>query len=492
MQASFKRIAGLASAYAVADALAKGVQFLLIPLYTAYLPREDYGVLGVFVATIWLLYHGLGLGMNSGATHFYYRFEETSERRRFYGTMWIALGLSAGFIILVMDRVGVAFAGDVFPNVPFDPHARVVLWTAWLQITFRIIPSAVFRVSENARSFLVSSLVTVFATLGFTVWYVVGKDMGLLGALLGTFHATLLAGMVTFVLMLRYVRPAFVLSHIKQAVRYGLPLVPHNLAHWVLGLSDKIIIGKLAGPAAVGLYYLGYQFASAFQVLIVAINAAVSPHYARAATDGRGNSGLTQLATYYVLVCAVIGLGITLLAPSFIELLTPPEYHDAQRVIPWVIAGVFMLGLYYVPMNFVTITAGRTGLVAPITLTCGAASIGLNVLFVPMYSFMAAAVTKLITYSLLFLGILWMKLRTDVDGTMRYELSRIGKILLAVGVIHLVSVVALRFGPWLDMGFGFLLWLSFPLVLWLAGFMNETELASVKNSLRKLGNRYTQ
>jgi O-antigen/teichoic acid export membrane protein len=68
--------------YAFGDILSKGVGFLLLPLYTAFLTPEDYGIisLATVVASIFgIIATG---GLNGAVLKFYYNFDDKETRKK--------------------------------------------------------------------------------------------------------------------------------------------------------------------------------------------------------------------------------------------------------------------------------------------------------------------------------------------------------------------------------------------------------------------------
>ena len=53
-------------------------------------------------------------------------------------------------------------------------------------------------------------------------------------------------------------------------IRFGLPTMPAELTLYSLNWIDRIIILRLAGAAAVGLYAIAVKFANGMQVLFAA------------------------------------------------------------------------------------------------------------------------------------------------------------------------------------------------------------------------------
>ena len=97
------RLARLSLAYATGDVLAMGINFLLTPLYFAYLAPEQLGALNLLVALSTFLKILFRLGLDSGFMRIYYDVAPEA-RARFAGSVSM---FAAGFAALTFALVWV-------------------------------------------------------------------------------------------------------------------------------------------------------------------------------------------------------------------------------------------------------------------------------------------------------------------------------------------------------------------------------------------------
>ena len=62
--------------------------------------------------------------------------------------------------------------------------------------------------------------------------------------------------------------------------------------------------------------------------------------------------------------------------------------------MPYISLGIVAMGVYFVPMNLLSMTVGRTAFIPIFTLTAGAVNVGLNLLMVPRMGALAAAISR--------------------------------------------------------------------------------------------------
>jgi O-antigen/teichoic acid export membrane protein len=259
----------------------------------------------------------------------------------------------------------------------------------------------------------------------------------------GWFAAQLLGSVVALPLAIKEVRdvwrPTFDTTSIVRALRFGLPLVPHHLSHWVLTLADRAVLSLFVSTALVGVYSLGYQIVAVLGLVINSLNQSLMPEYARG--DARNETGVRveHVVTMQVLLTAYLGVAAALMIPVIINGFLPREYHGAGPLIPWLVLGYVMYGLYLIPMNLLTLVRGDTKWIWVITATTGAINVALNFALIPFWGIVAPAVVTAISYSLLFILIMaYGGMKFGVLIQYEYQRMLWGLAIMAAGYIAAV------------------------------------------------------
>ena len=69
-------------------------------------------------------------------------------------------------------------------------------------------------------------------------------------------------------------------KYIRDALDYGLPLVPHALAGWALLASDRLILEHYVSLTELGLYNFGYKLGMVMSFLVYGIKCICSAIFA--------------------------------------------------------------------------------------------------------------------------------------------------------------------------------------------------------------------
>ncbi len=229
----------------------------------------------------------------------------------------------------------------------------------------------------------------------------------------------------------------FILSLVKTAI-------PFALAGAFVKLytnADVVLLNKLAGDEAAGLYSVPYKLTFAFQFIPMAFTAALYPAMSRAYTTDRARLAelLRKSMRYLALIVAPLVVGVMVLAKEAVVFVYGPDYLGS--VMPLV---VMIPTLIFIFLDF-PIGSLLNGTDRQMTQTklMGMAvliSVALNVILIPTYGVMGVAIASLVSHAALFIGGL-MAVNRFVDwqpGKAMWEWLRIGLAACAMGAAVMV------------------------------------------------------
>jgi O-antigen/teichoic acid export membrane protein len=472
-----KELVRHSAVYGVGSIVARVLGVLLLPLYTRYLTPRDYGLIETLVALSAVLTALVAQAMKSAFFRFYFDSEDEQRRLLVVRTaFWYVVAASTGTLI-----AGVVFSQPIswllFGTTGHDGLVIAAFVGLWAAMNYEQMTS-LFRVEQRSGAYVVATLTNVALTIAATVLLVVVFDQGPLGVLVGNFTGTLIVYAALLVYSRRALGLQFDRSLYRAMNRFGLPLVPSAVALWLTNFSDRFFLVKLSDLHEVGLYSIGVRLASAIVLLLTAFRLAW-PAFAYSIEDDR-EAGRTYsfVLTYVVYVCCWLALGLGLLAPWLLKLITTEPFYPAQNVVAPLAFGVAAFGAYVV----VQIGTGRARQTRSNWLVTGAAAavdIALNLILIPPYGRMGAAVATVSAYTVLFVMMAW---RAQRVFPVPYQWRRVAT--LAAAAVGLTALGKLIGAP-LALALG--LTAAYPLVLALLGFYLPAERRRLRRFLPILG-----
>ena len=399
-----KRLGRHTAVYGLGGMVSRVLAVILLPLYTHYLPTSAYGKVETITALTAVLSILLQLGIGSAFFRFYFDAPEpahklTVVRTSFWFTMGMAtLGLAIGttFAPQIAHLLGL---GTSHSSANLVIAGSVGLWaqTNYQQLT------ALFRVEERSTAYAIASVVNVLLTILATILFVAVLHKGAIGLIVGNFIGTL----IVYAVLLAYRHQQLGLEFDRRLFRgmqkFGMPLVPSALALWAINFIDREFIVWYKGPAEVGVYSVAIKVASIITFVMVAFRTAW-PAFAYSIEDDREAKRTYSFVLTYLLSLASWGaLALGALAPWWVALLTNPRFQRAEEAVG-LLAFAFAIYAGYTVLAIGSGRARRTQFNWVVTGIGAAVNVGLNFWLIPKWGMVGAAISTLVAYVTLFVG----------------------------------------------------------------------------------------
>ena len=468
-----KRIGSTSGLYAVGSLLNRGLAFLLLPIYTRYLPQEEYGALDLFNAFSGVLFAILLLGMPSALTKVFHRDCDSDEERSTALSTALLLDLpvllfGGGLLFLFAEPVGRWIIGQE----GYGTMVRLVVATAVSASLIAILLSS-FRTRERAISFVLLNLLQFVPAMALNIVLVVELKLGMMGVLWGNLISSLIALPVGLWMASKGETFRFNPKLVRPLLHFGALLIPVTLASWVIDLSDRYVLRLYDELEQVAIYGVGYKIGTILQVAIVwpfqlawpAVSFSISKR------DGHQET-YARVLVYFLAVITFGALGLSLLARSGLPILTGESYREAAQIVPWVALAYVFNGIHFCLSPGIHIT-NNTRYFPLLTGIAAALNLGLNFLIVPRYGVLGAAWTT--TFTFFFLAVATWLLSQKVHPV-PHQWARLTKIVVVGAVIYSAAIFFEPEDPWLNMA-SHLAWVvvGYPLALLLLGFLDTSE-----------------
>jgi len=400
-----KRLGKHSAIYGLGGLVSRILAVLLLPLYTRFLSPSDYGKVETLIALTTVIGIVLRMGIHSAFFRFYFDSPEPEARRVVLRTsFWFTMGMATLGLVVGLALSG-AISSLLFGSADDSELVMAAFVGLWAGMNYEQVTS-LFRVEERSVAFVSASLTNIFLTIGATLLLVVALDKGPIGVIVGNFTGTLLV----YLVLLGYRREQLGLQFDRGLLRrmnhFGVPLVPTALFLWVTNFSDRLFLVKLADTQEVGLYSVGVRIASAMVLLLTAFRLAW-PAFAYSIEDDReARRTYGYVLTYLVLVTTWVATALALLSPWIVDWIAAPAFESSSRVVGPLAFSTVAFAAYIV----VAIGVGRAKRTQFNWVVTGAAAvvnIALNLLLIPPYGMMGAAVATIAAYATMFAGMAW-------------------------------------------------------------------------------------
>lgn len=388
--------------YTGANVLNKGVAFLLLPVMTAYLTAEDYGIistLSVFMAALAPLIY-LGVPTTIGIDFFKRDEEKRSENISSLIMIPVFTTIAVLFVVLLFDD----YIADKF-RVPKNWVLIVPFFTL-----FMFIPQVVGILYRSRKepykyvTYMVSqSSINVLLSLLFVVYLGYGWQGRMYGIAI-TGMVMMLVG-ITLLAKMGYLVPRINAHEIKAAVKFGTGLIPHSLGNQAISLADRLFIVSLLGLKQAGLYAVAVQISSIMMIALTAFSQAWTPHLFSQLKNADENAKHKIVRESYLVMLMFFALFALLnmaLVPVLFMGFVNEKFSESMNYVFWITLGHAFRGLYMTVANY-AFYEKRSGIVSSITTFNVVIYLGLSYALINYYGTIGAAYAYAIISAIVFM-----------------------------------------------------------------------------------------
>jgi O-antigen/teichoic acid export membrane protein len=397
-----KRFGRDVAVYGGADLLFKLLQFAAIPLYSHRLSVAEFGLLALITVSAALAGILANLGVSYSVQRFYFDAEVDEARR----PVLVTTGLVQ---LLVSGTVMLALLGLVLHGAQAHLAAEYSLpWSFVAVGLLTVLPDQVAQYSLDTSRlqfapwrFCAIAMVKNLLGLAIGLWLLLGRDLGVLGLLIGNLAAALLAAPLGLWLIRRDLTARIDRAYSAMMLRFGSPFIFTAAAYWIFASMDRWLLAELSDAVQVGLFSIAFKFASVLTLVIAAFHQAWIPIAMRMAREEpRYRALFAAIFDAWFFVLALMALGLALFADEIMMLLTPEAYWPAATIMVIGAAAVAVSGTTQIT-NLGLMLEKRTGLIALGAWLAAGTNVALNLLLIPRFGANGSAVATLVSYCLL-------------------------------------------------------------------------------------------
>ncbi|MEI6667370.1 MAG: oligosaccharide flippase family protein [Acidobacteriota bacterium] len=470
--------------YGVGDAATSLVSLLLLRLFTHYLTPADYGVITLLLTVEAVTRILFRWGTDSAFMRLYYDCKNERDQQRLTSTIiWFLLGVDL-VVVLAAFACTPLIGRYFFESAVHDGLVRLVIFNTFIG-TFLFIPNCLLRIREQSLVFAGLTFVKSSATIAVRLVLVIPMRMGVDGVVWSDTIVTVALIVIMARWVLPLLRPVFSLTLLREALRFGLPRLPHAIAHQAIAVSDRWLMAYFLTQSDIGLYGVGSSFGQALKLFLNGFEFAWAPFYFGSMHRSDAKIIYARLTTYVFGAVVLLAAGLSAIATDLVRLMAAPEFGRASIVIPATAIGVVAQAAYQVTAIGLNIT--KQAKYFPIATTIAAVvSITGNLIVMPRFGLIGAAYMNAVAYSVLTLAAGWFAYRVY---PVQYEWRRIGCIAIAGIVSYLGATLAVPVFKSALAGLlarGTLVVLIYPLILVATGSVEPAEREHLVGLFRSL------
>jgi O-antigen/teichoic acid export membrane protein len=400
--------------YGIATVLPRMLSFLLVRLYTDYMPNDEYGEVSVLFSYLVFFNVILSYGMETA----FFRFYNTEDnKKKVISTATISLFWSTiGFLVLfLLFRKNLALWSEI--NIEY------IVFTIWILAldALAIIPFSKIRAEKKPIKYAIIKISNVLINLLLNIFFLAFlpklaasstnifiKTIYFEDFQIGyIFIANLIASLVTLLLVLPdYLKIQWQFDAVlwKKMMKYGFPILIAGIAFAINEHFDKILLKWMnVDLANIGAYSACYKIGMFMILFRTAYTLGIEPFFFSHASNENAPQTYATITKYFVILGSLISLCVIVFADILKQILVPNEsYWSAMNVVPLIVLANFFLGIYTnLSVWYKLINKTKVG--AYISIVGAIVTLGLNLALIPLIGYMGSAIATIFAYGSMML-----------------------------------------------------------------------------------------
>ena len=393
-----------ASVYLTTNIIKALIPFLILPVLTRYLSTEEYGQIAIFQTFLALISSVVGLNTVGAANRKFYDDVDDQVLRNFNGGCVQILLLSSSLFFFGL----ILFKNELkdFLQIPLSWVMTSVLINSLGYITSLRLGQWQLRKKAKLYGYLVvsESTINMGLSLLLLVVFKLGADSRVIAQLLACFISFIIS---LYLLYKDDLISIFVWnkSYIKEALAFGVPLLPHTFGLFLIAMAGRFIINKYLGLSDAGIYMVAVQLSTSMLIVFDAINKSYVPwlfERLKYADNQEKRCIVRNTYLYFIVILIVVAFAF-ILGPFIVTLIAGEKYKSAGDVIGWLCLGQAFGGMYLMVTNY-NFYAKKTKNLAMVTIATGIISVPFLLIFVNKFGIVGAgiafAIAKFLQFSM--------------------------------------------------------------------------------------------
>lgn len=335
--------------------------FFLVPLYTEFLPKAEYGQVTIIFACMIFFNVILAYGMETSFFRFYNK-EENKE------SVIQTATISIFWSTILFLFLALFFKQNISNYINID--VQYITYTIWVLAldALVIVPFSKLRAFQRPTYYAILKIGNVIVNLTLNLFFLIllpklatqHPDGFWNGIYLENFQvgyifvSNLVASFLTFIFLSKdyiQLKWKFNSNLWKKMMKYGLPILIAGIAFAINEQFDKILLAKLLPPniadAEVGVYSACYKIGLVMVLFRTAYSLGIEPFFFSHAKNENAPQTYATITKYFVIFGSFIMLNVIVFADLFKELMIrDSSYWVAMKVVPLIILANFFLGIY--------------------------------------------------------------------------------------------------------------------------------------------------
>ncbi len=399
MISTYKNIFSLVSVYSFGNIAQNAILFIFLPIYTAYVTPEEFGILALMNLIVNLGVKFITTPIIAGLNRFYYNPEYLDKSGTLLFNLFLYL-FALTLLFVLIYYFSIRYISDVlFKDFKIIGIIQLYAFILLLNPVSTLFLQTI-RIKKKAKSYISISLAGLLISSTIILFLLIKMELGLFAIAFGHVSKFLILTVLSIPIFIKHSKFRFDFSILKKPLKFGYPAILAGFSTLLINSGDRYILKIFNSMNVVGLYDFGYRIASIINIIIVVpLKQGLQPIiYQKESTPNEQKNVLRHGSTYFYIFTLFIALILSLFSRELITAISSNDAFISSWIIVPIVAFSYVqhgLGTFF---GFGIIMKDKSSLVSFSMGTAAAINIGLNFILIPLYGLPGAAFATLISY----------------------------------------------------------------------------------------------
>ena len=372
------------------------ISFFLLPLYTAYLSKAQYGIVDLIQTYVTLLVPIISLqsGMSLFRALVDSRGDDKKSGKLIQNNFYIISIMLLIFTVLY-------FVFCLFVDIPYKLLIYFTVIVCVLSDDLLQVARGIGDNIDYSISCIITGIVTIISNI-ILICYLGYRDDGMI------FSLALANGVCSLYLFIKLKLFKHInifdydKSVVKAMIKYSLPLVPNSTCWWIINASNRSIISHFLGTAFNGIYAISNKFPTILSALLGIFNLSWSESSALHINAKDREKFFSETIDSALKLFGSIGLLLITFMPFIFPIFVNQKFHEALNYIPILILA-YVFNVVIILYTGIYIGLKKTKEVTTTTVIGAITNVLITVLFVKSFKLYAAAFGTFMAYFIMMI-----------------------------------------------------------------------------------------
>ncbi|WP_338705299.1 oligosaccharide flippase family protein [Priestia aryabhattai] len=377
------------------------ISFITIPLTTYFVDPAEYGKASMFTLFQTLIIVFLFLGLDQAYTREY--FEAENKINLLKNALLFPLTIAVILLILICSNLSLV-SELLFSSGNYHLPAFLFGFTIIMMVIERFILLSI-RMEEKAFEYSIVNIVIKISILLVTLIFVMFIRRDFLAVIYASVSGQILGDLyliIRYRVHLNYIKFTFDKPLVTKLLMFGLPLIFSTSLGAILNSLDRVFLRAWSSFTEIGIFTAALKVAAILSIVQASFTSFWVPMAYRWHNEKKEIEHFQIVSNVLLLIMSILFMMIVILK-DYVTLLLSPEYSSASLIIGmlclqpimYTVSETTTLGIVFSRKSYLNIYVSLISIIPNIVL---------NILLVPKYGSIGAAIAIGVSYIFFFIS----------------------------------------------------------------------------------------